>query len=435
VVLFSISTALVTAVIAGLIPALRASRNDLNTSLHQGGWGLAQPLGRTSRALVTAQIAFSCVLLIVAGLMARSVMKLNDVNIGANVKNVLTGRIALFESKYPDMDSQIRFYDSIVQKLSALPQAKGATLSSSLPGTFTGYNFLTTDLMKGDEERLPPTWDIIVAPNYFEVMQIPILAGRTFDSRDHKDAQKVAIVNQLLVDRYWPGQNAIGRRVRLGAKGDPGEWLTIVGVVPTVLQERLEDEIYPAVYAPYTQSESRFMSLIVRTERDPSLAMESLRKTVAELDPDLPVYWLRSLEEFIRMNRFDSNFMATLFSLFAGVAIVLAAAGQYSVLAYIVGQRTKEIGVRRALGALDGTILKLFFHQGMTQLFIALVIGIPLAIGFGKLLSGQFFGVSPFDPVTLTVVPFALLMISMIAAIFPARRALHVDPAIALRQE
>lgn len=435
VVVFSISMALITAVLAGLLPALRASRNDLNTALHQGGWGLAQPLGRTSRVLVTSQIAFSCVLLIVAGLMTRSVLNLNDVNVGANVKNVLTGRIALFESKYPDTDSRIRFYDSVLQKLSALPQTKGVTMSTSLPGTFSGYNFFSTDQMKGDEERLPVTWDIVIAPNFFKVMEIPVLSGRSFDSRDHKDSQKVAIVNQMMVDRSWPGQSAIGRRIRLGQKDDQGEWLTIVGVVPTVVQERLEEEVHPAVYVPYTQADSRFMSLIVRTERDPSQSMEALRKAVEQLDPDLPVYWLRSLEEFIRMNRFDSNFMATLFSIFAGVAIILAAAGQYSVLAYVVGQRTKEIGVRRALGALDRTILKLFLNQGLAQLFLALAIGLPLAIGFGKLLASQFFGVSVFDPVTLTVVPLTLLAISVIAAIFPARRALHVDPAVALRAE
>ena len=433
--LFSISIAAGTAILAGLLPSIRATKTDLNSTLHQGGWGLAQPLGRTSRILVTAQIAFSCVLLILAGLMTRSVLNIDQIKIGANVKNVLTGRIGLFESKYPDANSQIRFYDSLLEKLRSLPQSKGATLSTSLPGTFTGYNFLVTDQMKDDPERMPVAWEIVIAPNYFDVMEIPVLSGRRFDSRDHQDAQKVAIISQLAVEKFWPGESAIGRRLRLGEKENQGEWVTVVGVVPTVVQEELDEEIYPAVYLPYTQSESRFMSMIVRTSDDPARSSETLRKAVAQLDPDLPVYWTRPLEEWIELNRFDSNFMATLFGIFAVVAILLAAAGQYSVLAYTVGQRTKEIGVRKALGALDQAILKLFLRQGMTQFFLALAIGLPLAIVFGKLMSSEFFGVSAFDPVTLIVVPAMLFVISVVAAIFPARRALQVDPAVALRAE
>jgi putative ABC transport system permease protein len=433
--LFSILIAIGTAIVAGLIPALRATKTDLNATLHQGGWGLAQPLGRTSRILVTAQIAFSCVLLILAGLMVRSVLKLDHVQIGANVQNVLTGRMGLFESKYPDSDSQIRFYDSLLQKLATLPGTKGATLSTSLPGTFTGYNFLVTDQMKGESDRMPLAWEIVIAPNYFEVMEIPMLNGRAFDSRDQKDSQKVAIISQLAAEKFWPGQSAIGRRLRTGEIENQSDWITVVGIVPSIVQDELDEGLHPAVYLPYTQSESRFMSMIVRTAGEPGGLSETLRKAVAQLDPDLPVYWTRPLEEWIELNRFDSNFMATLFSIFAFVAIVLAAAGQYSVLAYTVGQRTKEIGVRKALGALDRAILKLFLNQGMSQFLLALVIGLPLAIGFGKLMSREFFGVTAFDPVTLTVVPATLFVISVVASIFPARRALQVDPAVALRAE
>ena len=434
IILFTASAAFASAILAGLLPSLKASKTDLNTALHQGGWGVAQPLGRTSRALVTAQIAFSCVLLILAGLMTRSVLNLDHVKVGANVVNVLTGRIGLFESKYPDKDSQIQLFDQLIARLSSLPEAKGATLSNSLPGTFSGYDFFQTDRMKS-EERLPAAWSVVIAPNYFAVMEVPLLSGRLFDSRDHKDSQKVAIVNRMMVEKFWNGENPIGARLRLGNKESAGEWLTIVGVVPTVIQDELENEPEPAVYVPYTQAEARFMSLVVRTQNDPKNSMEGLRKAVEELDPDLPVYWLMSLEEFIQRNKFDSNFMATLFGIFAIVAIILAAAGQYSVLAYTVGQRTKEIGVRRALGALDGNILKLFVSQGMRQFLIALVIGLPLAIGFGKILSSQFFGVSALDPVTLFLVPMTLLMISVLAAIFPAKRAIRVDPAVALRTE
>jgi putative ABC transport system permease protein len=396
---------------------------------------MAQPLGRTSRVLVIAQIAFSCVLLILAGLMTRSVLHLDHVEVGANVKNILTGRIGLFESKYPDADSQIRFYDSLLQKLSALPNSKGATLSTSLPGTFTGFNFLTTDQSKGDTSRPPVAWEIVIAPNYFQVFEIPVFKGRFFDSRDHKDGQKVAIVNQMLAEKFWKGESPIGRRLRLGQNEDQGDWLTVVGVVPNVVQDELEAELYPAVYLPIAQSESRFISLIVRAQGDPLQLADGLRKSVEQLDPDLPVYWVRSLEQWIQLNRFGSTFIATLFGIFAIVAIVLAAAGQYSVLAYTVGQRTKEIGVRRALGALDQTILKLFLNQGLKQFLIALLIGLPISMGFARLLASEFIGVGSFDPVTLIVVPLALLLVTILAGIFPARRALRVDPAVALRAE
>jgi predicted permease len=435
VAIFSISVAIGAAILAGLLPALRASKTNLNEALHQGGWGMAQPLGRTNRILVIAQIAFSCVLLIVAGLMVRSILNLGKVDVGIRTENILTGRIGLFESKYPDPETQRRFYDSLLQKLATLPDASAASLASGLPGAFSGYNYFSVEQKTFDPNRLPLGWEVIVAPNYFQTFDIPVLEGRNFDSGDHQDSLKVAIVSQNLVEKFWPGESAIGKRLKTGNADEQAEWLTIVGVVKTVLQDEAEEEIFPAIYLPYTQSESRFMSMIVKTKGDPSNSYESLRKAVEELDPDLPVYWIRSLEDWIRINRFDHNFIGTLFGIFAVVAIALAAAGQYSVLAYSVGQRTKEIGVRRALGALDGTILKLFFKQGMTQFFIALAIGLPIAFGFGKLLSDQFFGVSASDPVTMLIVPLTLLAISTIAAIFPARRALHVDPAVALRAE
>jgi putative ABC transport system permease protein len=242
-------------------------------------------------------------------------------------------------------------------------------------------------------------------------------------------------VNQILAEKFWKAENPIGRRLRLGQNEDQGDWLTVVGVVPNVMQDELEEELNPAVYLPVAQSESRFISVIVRTQGDPLNLSDDLRKSVEQLDPDLPVYWVRSLEEWITLNRFDSTFMATLFGIFAIVAIVLAAAGQYSVLAYTVGQRTKEIGVRRALGALDQTILNLFLNQGLKQFLIALLIGLPIAMGFARILQSQFVGVSSFDPTTLVVVPLTLLLVTIIAGIFPARRALRVDPAVALRAE
>jgi putative ABC transport system permease protein len=436
-ILFSVTLAIISAILAGLLPALRASRSDLNTELRQGGYSVAQPLGRTSRILVIAQITLSCVLLISAGLMTRTILNLKHVNFGANVENIMSGRIGLFESKYPDLQSQQHFYDSLLQNLSTLPGVKGATLSNSLPGTFSGNDYFRTDRSNGDDSRLPPAYRVTIAPNYFDVFQVRLLQGRHFDSRDRKETQKVAIVNQMLAEKSWPGESAIGHRVRLGDSEKTGEWFTVVGVVSNVWQSASDDRpgLIPGVYLPLTQSESRFISIAIRTEGDPARYAESLRKTVERLDPDLPVYWLRTLDEWIRINSFGSNFLASLFGIFAFVAIALAAVGQYAVLAYTVGQRTKEIGVRRALGALDETIIHLFLNQGLRQLGIALVIGLPISVVFGQLISGELIGVHSYDPVTLLIVPLSLSIVSLVAAIAPTKRALSINPAVALRAE
>jgi putative ABC transport system permease protein len=429
IVLFSIGMAVFSAIMSGLLPALRTTRMDLKTALHQGGFGMAQPLGRTSRILVTAQITLSFVLLISAGLMTRSVLNLNHVKVGANVSNVLTGRIGLMESKYPDPSAENHFYDQLFQKLSSLSGARAATLTTSLPGTFSGHNFFVTDSMPADQQRLPLTYEIVIAPNYFHFFEVPLLSGRFFDSRDHKDSLKVAIVNQMLAEKFWPHESAIGRRLRLGEKQDQGDWLTVVGVV------RNDEKMFPGVYVPLAQTEARFMSLAVRTRSNPSQLQENLRKAVEEVDPDLPVYWVRDLKQWIELNRFDTNFLATLFGIFAVVAIILAAAGQYAVLSYTVGQRTREIGIRRALGAFDQAILKLFLNQGLRQFATALIVGLPLALVFGRLISRELYGVTAFDPITLVVVPLSLFAVSLCAAVAPTRRALHVDPAISLRTE
>jgi len=423
------------AVLAGLLPALRASKTDLNTGLRQGGYSVSQPLGRTSRVLVTAQITLSCVLLICAGLMTRSILNLNHVDVGARVDNILSGRIGLFESRYPDQQAEQHFFDSLMQNLSALPGVEGATLSSSLPGVFSSRDYYRSDRTQGNNLRLPLAYRVTIAPNYFDVLHVPVLSGRRFDSRDQKDTGRVAIVNQMLAEKSWPGQDPVGHRVRLGSGEDKGEWLTVVGVVSNVLQAQADEKQLPAVYLPLTQEESRFISIAIRTEGNPEKYSEGLRKTVERLDPDLPVYWVRTLNEWIRIDRFGSNFLASLFGIFAFIAIALAATGQYAVLSYTIGQRTKEIGVRRALGAADNTIVHLFLHQGMKQLSIAILIGLPLSVVFGRFLSSELVGISSYDPVTLILVPLSLFIVSLVASYTPTKRALGINPAIALRSE
>ena len=434
--LFGIGAALFAALLAGLLPSFRASRTDLVTSLHQGGYSSAKPLGKVSRSLVTGQIALSCVLLISAGLMTRSVLKLRHIELGANIDGILTGRIGLFEAQYPDSDSQLRFYQKLIERLGAIQGIQSATITSSLPGTFVPSNYVTTEKNSTTESNLlPVAHQASIAPNYFTTFKVPLIKGRFFDSRDHKDAQKVVIVNKMLAEQFWPGADAVGQRLRLGELNENNPWLTVVGVVSNVQQDEVDEKLSPTLYLPIEQEVPRFVSIVLRTTDNPMRYSESLRKAVQEIDPDLPVYWVRLLDEWIQIGRFGTSFLATLFGIFAIAAILLAATGQYAVLAYTVNQRKREIGVRRALGAVDKELVNMFLNSGLKQFAIALIIGLPIAFGFATLISSELFNVKAFDPFTFFIVPAALLVVSLFASVVPAKRALKVDPAIALRNE
>jgi putative ABC transport system permease protein len=435
--LFAIAAAFFAAILAGLLPSFRASKGDIVLSLHQGGYSTAKPLGKASRTLVTAQIALSCVLLISAGLMIRSVLKLSHTDLGANIDSVLTGRLGLFETQYPDADSQRRLYQSLMARLNQFQGIESATITSSLPGTFIPLNYVVSTDKKSSTEsdRLPVAQQASIAPNYFTTFKVPLIKGRFFDTRDHKDAQPVVIVNKMMAERFWPGEDVIGRRLKLGDPNENNPWLTIVGVVNNVQQDEINEDLRPTLYLPIEQDVPRFISVAIRTKGNPMRYAESLRKTIQDVDPDLPIYWVQPLEEWIQISRFATSFLATLFGIFAIAAILLAATGQYAVLAYTVNQRKREIGVRRALGAVDKELLNLFLGSGLKQFAIALLFGLPIAFGFATLISSELFNVKAFDPFTFFIVPATLLIVSMLAAIIPAKRALKIDPAKALRAE
>ena len=334
---------------------------------------------------------------------------------------------------------QIRNFVSTKNSRNVLARSMGiqsATITSSLPGTFVPSNYVTTEKNSTIESnRLPVARQASVAPNYFTTFKVPLIKGRFFDSRDLKDAQKVVIVNKMLAQQFWPGMDAVGQRLRLGELNENNPWLTVVGVVSNVQQDEVDEELSPTLYLPIEQEVPRFISIALRTTGNPMRYSESLRKAVQDIDPDLPVYWVRLLEEWIQIGRFATSFLATLFGIFALAAILLAATGQYAVLAYTVNQRKREIGLRRALGAVDKELVNMFLSSGLRQFAIALVIGLPIAFGFATLISSELFSVRAFDPFTFFIVPAALLVVSLFASVVPAKRALKVDPAIALRNE
>ncbi len=437
-VVFAAVAALLTTLLAGLVPALRSCSIPVSPVLRSGGRGPGgSPLGRMSRSLVVIEIALSCVVLICAGLMVRSVVNLNEVELGANTERVLSGRIGLFESVYPEPEDRLRLYEALTERLVGLPGVEAATLSTSLPGTFTNGAFFTLEGEEAAAAAEGPSFSFytMVAPDYFDFFKVPILAGRGLSPGDGRDNQLVAVVSDRFADRLGGANGAVGQRFRLDGTDGEGEWITIVGVVPTVIQSGARAPVRPTLYVPLAQADTRFVSIALRTAGDPLGHAELLQKTVMELDPDLPVYWLQTLDQWVENARFIPRFLATMFTLFAVAGLALAAAGLYGVLAFTVVVRTQEFGVRLALGATGKEIVGLLARQGAFQLAIGLGCGMVMATGFARLLAGELFGVKPFDLGTFVLVAGVLALTATLASLLPARRALGVDPATALRYE
>jgi putative ABC transport system permease protein len=437
VLLFAAVIAVSAGVIAGLVPALRATRTDVNGYLKEGSKGSGTSASRLSRTLVSAEIALSCILLVSAVLMIRSVVNLNSRPLGIANTEFLTGRIGLPEAQYPDGESQYRFYEHLTERLSGQAGVVGATVGYSYPGTSAWTMFYRTRDMDPSDSGQPPMTNYAgVMNNYAEVLGIRLLRGRWFDSRDGADSEPVAVIGARLAEEAFGDSDPIGQQIMIG---DPDSadtpWRTVIGITLDVSLDELDDPDRPTAFAPLAQSPQRFLTVAVHTRGEPMAFAQTLRETVRSINRDIPVYWVRTLDSWIWAGNFTARIVSTLFGIFAFIALVLSAAGIYSVLAYSVSQRTREIGVRRAMGAVDGRILNMVLGQGATQLVIGLVTGLLCAIGFAQFLSSMLRGVSPFDPPTLLGVALILCAVSLVASLLPALRAMRVTPMEALRYQ
>jgi hypothetical protein len=274
-----------------------------------------------------------------------------------------------------------------------------------------------------------------MAPNYLAMFEIPLLQGRGFTVGDRRDAAPVVIVNREFADKVWPGGEPVGQRLRLGRGEEVEDWRTVVGAIPDIVHGQLDDGLRPTVYVPLAQSDVRFASIALRGDVRAQTLAEPLRGVVSAVDADLPVYFLRTLDEWVAIGRFEDDFLALLFAIFGVVGVLLAAAGLYAVIAYSVSQKTREIGVRRALGAPDAGILRWVLRQGFFQAALGIGIGLPVSIGFGRLIADQLYQVSPFDPLTFAGVILLVILVALAATTVPARRALGVAPNTALRYD
>jgi putative ABC transport system permease protein len=441
VLIFTMLVSLVTGVVFGLVPAWQASHVDLNSSLKSGSrtGSAGEGKGRVRNALIMAEVALALVLLISAGLLIQSFARLGRVQSGVRTERLLTARVSLPDVAYPKNENVIAFYDQFLTRVRAIPGVESASTIVPLP--LSGSNMVTSfDIQERPlpEGQRPGAPVRIIATDYFKTMGIPVRQGRIFDERDRLDSAPVVIVNERFAQKYFPGEDVIGKRIQPGFSADDnGEKIReIVGVVGNVKHLSLRNENSPEMYLPRTQIPFGIMSIVIRTSvSNPNAITNSLRKELAAMDATIPLTSVRVFEEYISRSLARPRFNTLLLSIFAGTALVLTAIGIYGVLAYSVAQRTSEIGIRIALGAGKSSIFRLIVGQAMTLVGISLVLGLAGAFAATRLLSSLLFGVGASDPVTFIGIVLLVSAVAFIAAWVPARRATRVDPIIALRAE
>jgi putative ABC transport system permease protein len=446
VFMVAIGIALFAAFIAGLMPALRAAKIDLNSNLKEGGHGMAGGVSKMATTLVVVEIALSCALLVSAGLTSRSIIEMNQREIGADIENVVVGRMGLFEEAYPTPADQHQFFRDVADRMSEHPAVISATSGTSLPGDFpSGFQWITvegydlpTDVFGDFDPYTQVAW---VEPDYFDLFGIPLLAGQFYTEADRLDTEPVIVVTQQFAEWSFPEMplaDVVGRRVRFAQveHTDTDEpWRRIVGVIGSVHIDSLDDEPQPTTFVPMAQEPVRFAFVIAKVRGEPLAFADTFRDIVLRVDSDTPVYWLSTAEQRMNQQMSGPNIQMTLFMLMAAAAILLSAGGLYAVLSYSVGQRTQEIGVRRALGADDKGIISMVAKRGAWQLALGLGFGLILAVGLGQALSNQLFGIDPLDPLSYLVAMIVLAVATVLATLVPTRRALRIDPMQALRYE
>jgi len=433
--------AILTGVLFGLAPALGVTRANLNESLKEGGRSTAAPgRARTRNLLVISEVALALVLLIGAGLMIRSFMRLQQVNPGFDAKHLLTMNILLPGQKYRERQQINTFFDQLFERIRAVPGVEGVGGIDPLP--LSNSNSTTGFVIEGGPllavADRPEVGERTVTPGYFEAMRIPLHSGRAFTEQDRPEAPRVVIINEALARRFWPGENAIGKRLGFQASV-PQVWNEIVGIVGDVRHQRLDADPKPEVYFAYQQYPDRFMSLVARSSSepaaDPAALTAAIRNQVLAVDASQPVFDIKTMDERISKAVAPSRFIMLLLGIFGGLSLILAAVGIYGVISYSVTQRTHEIGVRMALGAEARDVLGLVVRHGMALALTGMAVGLAGAFALTRLMSGLLFGVSSTDPLTFGVFSVLLTGVALGACFVPARRATRVDPMVALRYE
>jgi putative ABC transport system permease protein len=436
VLLFALAASLVTGWLFGLAPALQLAKPDLHAMLKEGGRGSGEGAkwNRLRGGFVVVQIALSLLLLVCGGLLIRSFDKLLRVDPGFKPEKLLTLEYRLPRNKYEKSEAQWNTHRQIVERISEVPGVTSVSLVRGLP--FSG-NGGSTGIVLPDREvpqkgKEPKVMLNTAMPNYFETMGIPFIEGRLFDDRDQVNAPNVFLVNRTMAQRFWPDDTAIGKQLTITEVGSTG---TVIGVVGDAKHYYLEEEPTPQIYVAYSQMPGIFATIVVRTSVEPLSLAEPVRQALWKVDSDQPMWKVRTVEFLLDRGLADKQFVMTLMSLFAALALVMTIIGLYGIISYAVNQRTQEIGIRMALGAQTGTILRMVLRQGMTLVFIGIGFGLAAAWLLTRLMSSLLYGINATDPLTFFGIALLLTAVALLACYFPARRATRVDPMIALRYE
>ena len=445
---FTLLVSLMAALLCGGFATLRYGKPELVPALKEGGRGgsTGRERHRARNLLVVAQMALALVLLVCSGLMVRSFWRLRHVDPGVEPQGVLTVRLALPETEYPDEAANARFATALLERVRALPAVVEAGTVTLLPLTGGGSNSAHTfEDFPLPPDAVPPIIAVRFAtPEYFQTMGIPLLAGRTFSPVDPARPTNEIVVSAALAERFWPGKSALGRRIVQGLKQEGNEWSTIVGVVGSVRDEGLHEKPFEAIYYPLrrimpVEEEGEWVprnfTLVVKVEGEPMDAAAAVREAVWGLDRNLPLAQMRTMEEVLERSTARTSFTMLLLLVAAAMAVLLGAVGNYGVISYVVSQRTREIGVRMALGAARGDVAGLVLRQGLWMALGGVAIGLAGAFALTRLLRALLFEVSPTDPATFGAVSVVLVAVALLASYLPARRAASVDPLEAIRYE
>lgn len=435
---FSFGLCLLTGLVFGLLPAWRIVKTEAQTGLHDRSRGASSGRGaqRLRGVLVAAQYAFAIVLLTGAGLLVRSLIALNAVERGFDTTHLLTVSVPLPYEKYKERARGQAFFDEAIQRLEALPGVRGAVTGSAVFGSFHGNAPNQNIVVEGKPFAQDPVLHgrVHTSERYFELLGIPLLEGRLFSEHDSDDRPSVAVINETMARHFWPSEDAVGRRFKEILPGTDGDWITVVGIVKDVIYNR-DGAVIPIFYAPVRDWYWPRRELIVRTHADPRALAETVREAVQSIDPTLPRFEVATVEDRLAEQDRPRRFQTEIIGIFAFLALVLSATGLYGLMAYSVQQRTKEIGIRVALGSTGAGIARLVLKQGVAWGIGGTAIGIAGAVLFGQALSASLYGVTPTDPLTLTAVIALLAMVIAFASLPPALRASRVDPMIALRED
>jgi predicted permease len=437
VLLFAIGVAAAAGLLFGIAPAWQISRLNQFELLKEGGRANSASRGRQQlrSSLVVAEVALALVLLVGAGLFLRSLAALEDVSPGFQTTGVITGGLALPRTQYDTAPKQMAFYRAVLDKLSTTPGVESVAAGAPLP--FSGNAGSASFSIEGRPSPPGdpgPHGDIgIVSADYFNALKVPVRQGRAFTALDREDTEPVAVVDEILARQYWPGQNPIGQHIR---NGNRQKWATIVGVVGHVKHSDLAGEdVKGKYYYPIFQSAMPFMSFVMRAPSDPGRLSQAMRDAVRSVDPTQPISQIKLMTRMVNNSLAPRRFVVTVLGVFAGMALLMAVIGLYGVISYAVTQRTQELGVRIALGAQPAEILRLVLGHGMKLAGLGAAIGLAVSLAVSRLLSGELFHVSAFDPLTFALMAAALIAAALLASYIPARRATRVDPMVALRWE